>query len=280
MIGFNIADLVTEQKEFDIPSSLGKWNFKKSDNYDRIISAMEEGQCGNTFTVYHSKENAPLDSDQFRNCCNEIINACLILSFITAKCVTVSGAAPFSDQTFIQLGDHFLRSRAIRGFKEIESQHSYNQIFSVGISTLGENMKTRNLRIFLSHWISGLTCFTIEDLFLASCVQMDIVKQCELQPTESKLNYFDGMVRASSRYGISPLSHDFKNMRNDLVHEGTLSGRNNPNKSKSDCALIVADVLNWIDEYVLKVLSLESFFTCGARWTSRDIYSFLPAISI
>lgn len=280
MLGFNIADLVTEQDEFDIPSSFGKWEFRKNGNYVQITKAMEKGMCGNTFTAFHSEATERLNDDQFHSLCGEIIDANLILSFITAKCVTVSGSAAFSCPMFIQLGDHFLQSRAIRGFKEIESQYSYNQIFSSGIPTIQTDMQSRNLRIFLSHWISGLTCFTIEDLFLAACVQMDIVKQCEILPSDNRLYYFDGMIRASRRYGISPLSRDFTNMRNDLVHEGKLSGSNNPNKSKSDCSSIIADVLNWIDEYVLKVLSLQSFFTFGNRWSSREIESFLPAISI
>lgn len=280
MLGFNIADLVTQEDTFDIPSSFGKWEFRKNGSYDRSKEAIEKGMCGNTFTAFHSEATERMSAVQFNSLCDEVIDICLILSFITAKCVTVSGSAVLSCPMSMQLGDHFLRSRAIRGFSEIVPRYSYNQVFQDGISAFQTNMSPRNLRIFLSHWISGLTCFTIEDLFLAACVQMDIVKQCETLPSEQRIIYFEGMNRASSRYGIPPLSYDFVNMRNDLVHEGTLSGTNNNNKSKNDCASIVADVLNWIDEYVLKVLSLESSFTYGSRWLSREIESFLPAISL
>jgi len=280
MLGFNIADLVTQEETFDIPSSFGKWEFRKSGNYDRLIEAMEKGMCGNTFTAFHSEASERTTDEQSHSLCDEIIDICLILSFITAKCVTVSGSAVFSCPMFIQLGDHFLRSRAIRGFNDLAPKDAYSRVFQDGITALQGSMRVRKLRILLSHWISGLTCFTIEDLFLGACVQMDIVKQCETLPSENRISYFEGMNRASNRYGISPLSPDYKNMRNDLVHEGTLSGSNNQNKTKNDCASIIADVLNWIDEYVLKVLSLDSSFTCGSRWKNTEIENFLPAISL
>lgn len=79
--------------------------------------------------------------------------------------------------------------------------------------------------------------FSLEGLYLAAGVQMDIVKQQERRETGNRgLTYFDGMVSASNRYSLSPLGSDYKDMRNDIVHEGLLSGSNFRGKSKSQCA--------------------------------------------
>jgi len=45
-------------------------------------------------------------------------------------------------------------------------------------------------------------------------------------------------------------------MRNDLVHQGVLSGTNFPGKTVTDCGLITAETLDWIDLYVFSVLKI------------------------
>jgi len=137
----------------------------------------------------------------------------------------------------------------------------------------------RRMRLFLSHWISGLTCFSLEDLFLSVGVQMDIVKQCEITATGVKKNYFEGMESASSRYGIPKLGTDYKNMRNDIVHEGRLSGSNFSGKTKGGCAAVTADALNWIDQYVWAVI-LPGLPLMRLRWKRELIQNGLPALSL
>jgi hypothetical protein len=57
---------------------------------------------------------------------------------------------------------------------------------------------------------------------------------------------------------LSPLGSDYKAMRNDIVHEG-VSGSNFRGKSKADCAIVIADTLNWIDNYVLTALGWNGY---------------------
>ena len=45
-------------------------------------------------------------------------------------------------------------------------------------------------------------------------------------------------------------------MRNDLVHEGTLSGTKFPNKASPECAIAAAAGLSWIDDYMHAALQL------------------------
>ena len=67
-------------------------------------------------------------------------------------------------------------------------------------------------------------------------------------------------------------------MRNDIVHEGKLSASNFSNKTKHDCAQVTADLLNWIDKYILSLLYIDSS-KVKERWKTGAIESGLPAIS-
>ena len=66
-------------------------------------------------------------------------------------------------------------------------------------------------------------------------------------------------------------------MRNDIVHEGCLSGTNFSGRSKADCAKVVADTLNWIDSYVCAVLDLGS---APARWSGQELAAGLPSLTV
>ena len=122
----------------------------------------------------------------------------------------------------------------------------------------------------LCHWLSGLTCFTLEDLFINTCVEMDVVKLCEIVVAGHNLTYYNGMVEATRRFNLARLNQDYKEMRNDLLHSGVLSGTNLPGKTKAQCAEIVADTLNWIDRYVGAVLGFGATVGANPRWSGTS----------
>ena len=108
---------------------------------------------------------------------------------------------------------------------------------------------------------------------------MDIVKQCEKNFHRRNFSFFEGMQSASARFNIDELPRDFKKMRNDLVHEGKLSGSNYKDKTKTECAETIAQVLNWLDFYFVKILEIENHFTLGNRFSHHDIIG-LPSFSL
>jgi hypothetical protein len=277
MLEFWIADLTSTERAFDVPGQVGIWQFRQRDDYASLISALKEGQCAPTYYASNAAITHKTAESDFTLATDELIDACLILSFLTAACITPRGSTLASDILFVELGDAFIRPRAIRGFTSLQISKSFSQYFSVGMASIQASMKPRQLRLFLSHWISGLTCFSLEDLFLSIGVQMDIVKQCEIALAGRKLDYFPGMQAASRRYGIRQLTRDYKKMRDDIVHEGRLSGSNFTGKKKIDCANVVADTLNWIDSYVSAVLALGQAPT---RWSGRDLAAGLPSLTV
>ena len=283
MIEFWIADLKCNETEFAVPASVGTWEFHRRDDYLAILLKIQDGQCAATYYAYNESltHSTWLTSDHdFSAVTGELIDACLVLSFIEATCVTPSGTTPQSDVMFLQLGDSFVRPRAIAGFPALSLNQTRNEIFSGWLSRVGPTFQSRRLRLFISHWISGLTCFSLEDLFLSVGVQMDIIKQCEIAATGKKLTYYDGMLSASSRFSLSPLTDDYKNMRNDIVHEGVLSGSNFGGKDKRQCAEVVAASLNWIDKYVCALLGLSTSASAMPRWKAMHIEAGLPALSL
>jgi hypothetical protein len=274
MFDLAVANLVVPELEFEVPSCFGTWNFERTGPYKKNSEAVEDGMCANTYSAAIAFNMSKRTDEEFEQICQEFISLSLILSWLTAKCVTSRQSMPGSDVSFLSMGDDFLRPRGIVGFKPVPRTAALTQLFTVGLPHLQATMQNRRLTLMMTHWLSGLTCFSIEDLFLSACVQMDIVKQCENAKT-----YFDGMRSASSRYKLKPLGRDFKSMRNDLVHEGVLSGSNYPRKTKHDCAGVVADVLNWIDRYFAAVLGMN-LQSPDSRWDGGRICHGLPSFSV
>jgi len=61
---------------------------------------------------------------------------------------------------------------------------------------------------------------------------------------------------AANRFNLPPLPMNFRKMRNDLVHEGTLSGSNFPNANSIHCGKAVEEALDWIDLYLFSALGM------------------------
>jgi hypothetical protein len=280
MIQFAITDLQLNETTFEIPSALGKWVFDQTPTYSQILTDLERGKCGNTYYATNSAVSDLTRDADLHNIRDEIVDICLVLSFLNARCVTPSATTGQSDIQFVQFADAVIRPRAIRGFDELKTPWLSN-LFSAWSTTNYTRYKQRGFRLQLSHWLSGLTCFSLEDVFLSVGVQMDIIKQQERAATNNRdLTYFQGMSSASSRYHLTPLGTDYKQMRNDIVHEGVLSGSNFASKSKSQCAVVVADTLNWLDQYVLSVLGLKGYVSNFPRWRACALLRSLPAISV
>ena len=280
MIEFWIADLQSDETQFEIPGTIGTWEFNRRDDYGDLLNKIQEGRCTSTYWVYNETLTHSTSYEDFLAAIRELIDSCLILSFLSGACVTPIGTSPQSDITFLQLGDLFIRPRPIAGFPSLQIDKSLADYFLMGIPSLATPFRDRRMRLFLSHWISGLTCFSMEDLFLSVGVQMDIVKQCEIATRGKDLNCFEGMEAASNRYSLKKLNKDYKKMRDDLVHEGVLSGSDFKSKNKGECAEVISAALNWIDRYVAAALVIDIQSLLPERWRGKDIELGLPALSL
>ena len=99
--------------------------------------------------------------------------------------------------------------------------------------------------------------YLFEDFYLSATTLLQIIAA-----TEKGINhrpnakFLPSIQSASSRAGINPLSDDFKDMRNNLIHEGRLLGGRFSGTTIQDCSAVAADVMNWFDDYIHSVLHL------------------------
>jgi len=280
MLEFWISDLQHDEESFMVPGVSGTWTFSRRSDYQDLIGKMERGQVAGTFYVSNPDFSIRTDDQLSADLSDDLVDICLVLSFLNARCVTVMGTTAASRGMVIQLNEKYFRPRSIGGFDRLWN-HDFSALFADWQTVIRPAYLQRGLRLLLSHWLSGLTCFTLEDLYLSAGVQMDMVKQQEIAAGGGAgLNYFRGMQSASARYGIGELSHDATKMRNDLLHEGKLSGTNFPSKTKGECAKVIAETMSWLDTYILKVLRFESKLHGIPRWKPRALEHSLPTISI
>ena len=280
MIGYSIANLVFDEERVQVDGSLGKWDlWRTEDDYGEKLCALERGMCANTYWLMNDEVQPECTDEQTNQAFREVVDMLLLLSFYTGRCVAVSGNHSMSDFVLISKGDAYIEPRSVLGIGSLNRKYSVHDLFDGGMKALSDRLIKSNLRVLLAHWISGVTFFCLEDLFLSSCVIMDIVKQTEMKISGRKLSYFKGMKAAASRLGIRELSPSYRDMRNDLVHEGTLSGTNHKNKDKAECSRVAADVLNWIDQYVGRELGLPGWPTDLGRWNKTDFIG-TPSVSI
>ena len=280
MLEFWIANLETNEARFDVPSSLGDWTFGRADFYDGQLPKLRQGQVAETYYASQPAISLTSRDADFQSACDEVIDICLVLTFLKARCITPTKPTAGSINFIGSLGDDFIRARAIAGFDEL-TPTSLRDFFASWKTHTYARFQQRQLRLQLTHWLSGLTCYSCEDLYLSAGVQMDLVKQRERVATSNLgLTFFQGMQSASTRYGLTQLGQDYKNMRNDIVHEGMLSGRNFVGKTKSDCVAVIASTMNWIDEYILAVLDAPCGIIGRPRWKAADLEQYLPALTV
>lgn len=162
--------------------------------------------------------------------------------------------------------------------------------------------------LLVHHWLDALACWSMEDLYLSATTLLQVIAATEetklrtereragnkKQRTggkrtgskkhlargkatdETKLYFYAALKEASRRMQIRKPSFEAKEMRDSLVHEGSLRGiwmdvvdrtrKEGIGENADDggdrltdqaiCARVVADVMNWFDAYVHAALRL------------------------
>lgn len=279
MLSFAIADLFLNEIDFTVPSRFGVWEFERFNEYHEIKKNIQPGQCATTFTATNSEVTPRVSHSEFDETIHDLLDICLFFSYCTGKCVTPRKNTLGSDIKYIEFGDNFLLSKNIEGINPININSQYGVVLKDIIISNTCQVDINQFRLLVTYWLNGITCFSLEDLFLGLCVVMDIVKQCEKTFHRRNFSFFEGMQAASTRFNINELSRDYTKMRNDLVHEGKLSGNNYNDKTKTECAETIVQVLNWLDFYFAKILGIENHFTLGNRFSHHDIIG-LPSFSL
>lgn len=164
------------------------------------------------------------------------------------------------------------------------------------VTAWGSTGQSEKALLLVHHWLDALACWSLEDLYLSATTLLQVIVATQNQlegrlTREAELDFYPGVIAASTRANITQPSENFKNMRNELIHDGRLSGKRFKGRDVADpahaeaaaevrdragCAEVAAEVLNWFDSYIFSVFQLGHH---EPRFKGRDFLS-LNAYSI
>lgn len=256
MIGFWLVNMIVpnDPEEASISTSSGKWFLKRNVEFDKCKDAISRNQCAHTYSI---EIPISLRVDKSAACdtaLDEMTPILLGASFLTGLTVTAKMSLPHSEISIFQSSSHWPRERSMgSGNPCVNTSNEFFNLlekFIVAWPTIGQSEK---MLILIHHWLDALSCWSFEDLYLSATTLLQIIAATEEQQTgNNNLTFFQAIQSATNRVGISPLCGDFKDMRNNLIHEGKLLGGRFTGTDKEACSIIVSDVMNWFDEYFMQ----------------------------
>jgi hypothetical protein len=275
-LGFWLTNLFVpgDPQTFTVNSPHRAWDFHQHPNYERAKAAvLTNGMTGETYAAENSGTVGNSRSASMDAAFDELIPLCLGASYLTGMSVAPASSTMMSEIKFVTVGDHFPRSRSMgTGFAAATTQSDFIALMEKFLAGWFSFGATEKVRLLVHHWLDALAFWSLEDLTLSTTTILEIIAATSkaiaaLQGT-NLANFNDRIAFAASRFNLPTFPRDFRDMRNDLVHEGTLSGTRFPSKDINDCAAAAAAALTWIDSYIFAALRL------GAPAQSRFSHAF------
>lgn len=262
-IGHRLTNLIIpgEPDSLTVVTPAGSWELRKDPRYEEYKRAIAEGKIAETYMVeisctYTGSRAAAMDAVD-----DELVPLCLAASYVTGLSVAPSRSLPASQVTFMQVGPHFPRPRAMGlGFPACPDDTSFARAVADFVAAYPTKGMDENIRLIAHHFLDALAFWSLEDLVLSTTTILEIIaitaKRVAGAQGQMIKDFTPRLAFAAARFNLPNLPPDFRNMRNDLVHEGTLSGQKFPSKDAFACGVAVAEALDWIDEYVFAAMGL------------------------
>lgn len=235
MIGFWLVNLIVpnDPSSFVIKTPAGKWSLLKSTNFDKLKPDIENGACGNTYSIeFNGLDNSMTSTDA---AFEEMVPICLAASFLTGMAVTVRQSTAHSKMQIFQTGPHFPRDRGILGpnfcINNIDEFIEFVEKFVKNYLVLNA---TEKLRLMMHFFIDAQSCWSLENLYLSGSTILQIISSTEEDSGRGEAkkhaktrgndnpSFYDYLAGAAQKLSITPLQHDVIKIRNSLIHEGTL----------------------------------------------------------
>jgi hypothetical protein len=209
---------------------------------------------------------------------DELTPILLAATYATGLSVTIERSSPASEVLISTPSHHWPRARAISGSSfVVNSQAEFQSLVEAFVKAWPTTGRTEKSLLLVHHWVDALACWSMEDLYLSATTLLQVIVATEAtKQGKAELHFYPGVSEAASRFGLQPLGPDFKNMRNELVHDGKLIGSRFAGPDKLACAQVVADVLNWFDDYLHAALNLGPVTRkrfAREDWISLNAYS-------
>lgn len=263
-IGLRLANLIIpgDPDHLTLNTPAGSWKFRKDPRFnDSKAAILNNGMTtAETYSIcfegsYTGSRAAAMDAADA-----ELIPLCLAASYLTALSVTPTGSLPSSQVSFISVGPHFPRARSMgSGFPVTDDAIEFAGLMEAFVRAYAGAGVVEKIRLIAHHFLDALAFWSLEDLVLSTTTILEIIAvtaKSQASPGTQINNFNDRMIFAASRFNLPILPPDFRNMRNDLIHEGTLSGTRFQDKDATACGIAAAEALDWIDRYVFAALQL------------------------
>jgi hypothetical protein len=260
MLGIVIANLLIPNNPSSLilkPTNI-EWTLTRCPNFSTAQQAMQSGQCADTYFL-----DTPISLDTHGRgvadtALDEMTPILLGAAYATGLAVTSHRSTMSSEVKIMQPSEHWPRARALDQASPItSSEMEFVEVVEKFVRSWSTQGQTEKALLLIHHWLDGLACWSLEDLYLSATTLLQIIVATEEGRRGGKrLTFFDGVNLAADNYGLRKLSTDFKDMRNELIHDGRLIGTRFAGPDKHSCCLLAADVLNWIDEYIHAALAL------------------------
>jgi len=280
VLGFWLVNMIVpgDPDEAKINTTSGEWFFQRSHNFAECKDAISKNQCTHTYSI----EIATSMNDGAAACdasLGEMTPILLGSSFLSGLAVTSKISLPHSDVSIIQPTSRWPRERAMGdGNSCVNTSDEFFESLEQFIAAWPTVSQSEKTLILIHHWLDALGCWSFEDFYLSATTLLQIIAATEERITgNSNLSYLQAVQSVSNRVGITILNRDFKDMRNNLIHEGKLLGGQFVGTDHEACSEVASDVMNWFDEYIHAVMNLGSVKI--KRYSKHDFMS-LNAYSI
>jgi hypothetical protein len=259
MIGVRLVNLIIpgDPEQLVVAGAHGDWVLAREPDFEaRKTDVVEKHLCHETYRAEH-----PVDGTAgalaVEGTLAELLPLCLGASYLSGNSVTFHRSLPASDFQIMQVPQKFPRERSAAGPGPVVNDPAeFRAVLQAFLAAYPVQGQVEKALLVVHHWLDALACWSLEDLYLSATTILQVVAATEEGRRGAPLSFRQGVTDASARFGVAAPASDFKDMRNDLVHDGTLSGSRHPGKSPDDCRAVAADVLDWIDRYLHAALNL------------------------
>jgi len=188
----------------------------------------------------------------------EVTPILLAATYATGMSVTSERSTRNGGPGLVQPSNHWPRARGLDAQSlVVNTLDEFVHLVEAFVREWATAGQTEKALLLVHHWLDSLSCWSMEDLYLSATTLLQIIVATEAtKQGKNQLKLFPGIKDAATRVGIAPLSRDFKDMRNELVHDGRLIGSRFVGPDRAACAQVVSDVLNWFDAYLHAALAL------------------------
>lgn len=281
-IGYRLANLIIpgDPEQLTINTPAGSWELMRDIKFnDNKAAILDEGMTAETYSIEFTGNYTVSRAAAMDAAADELIPLCLAASYLTALSVAPKRSLPSSQALLVTVGPHFPRPRSMgSGFPITDDTIEFAGFLEAFVRAYSGPGAVEKVRLVAHHFLDALAFWSLEDLVLSTTTILEIIAATAKSlagPGTVTSKFEQRMAFAATRFNLPPLPSDFRNMRNDLVHEGTLSGTRFTGKDATACGVAAAEALDWIDQYFFSALQLGSAPSPRfARESFRGVNSF------